>query len=188
MRVFFLINMLYYIIVMSKNIKVVNINENPEITELNPITESVEEPQVDPPPPTETPEADAPDDIDTDELETMLKDLKQIKKQNKVPPKKRIRKAKAAEPVEVEPEPIVVVVEPVPEPEVVQTKPKRKYTRKVVVEKPEAIPEPETPRNETVEPVRRTAGVMIEEMQRAERALRYQMRKNKMQTLVSQAF
>jgi len=175
---------------MSKSIKVVNINENPEITELTPVTETVDEPQVDPPPPVETPEVDAPDDIDTDELENMLKDLKQIKKQNKVPPKKRIRKVKAAAPVEVEPEPVVVaepVVEPIPEPIVAQPKPKRKYTRKVV-EQPETTPDPEAPVHVVAEPVQRTAGMMIEEMQRAERALRYQMRKNKMQTLVSHAF
>ena len=169
---------------MSKNINVVNLNDNPEIID------TVDDGQDDPGPTTETPETEVPGDIDTDELEGMLKDLKQIKKQNKAPAKKRIRKPKTVAPVESEPEPEpVVVAEPVVEPEVevATPKPKRKYIRKVL-EVPEKAPEPETPRHVAEEPVKRTAGVMIEEMQRAERALRYQMRKNKMQTLVSQAF
>ena len=155
---------------------------------MSPIVESVDElPPEQPPPATEVPEGDVPDDIDTDELEDILKDLKQIKKQNKVPAKKRVRKPKAAAPVEVEPEPVVEAPVVVEEPVVAPPKLKRKYTRKVI-EKPETVPEPETPRHVAEEPVKRTAGAMIEEMQRAERALRYQMRKNKMLTLVSHAF
>ena len=168
---------------MSK-VKVVNLNETPEIVELSPVAETPDEvqaEQVEQPPPTETLDGEAAEDIDTDEQETMLKDLKQIKKQNKQPAKKRVIKIKAVAPEEVEPEPIVEAPIVVEEPVAIQPKPRRKYTRKVL-EVPEKAPEAETPRHE------RTAGVMIEEMQRAERALRYQMRKNKMQTLVSQAF
>ena len=81
------------------------------------------------------------------------------------------------------------VVEETLEPEPVveqEQKPKRKYVRK-----PHVAPEvPAPPVQETIveEPLKRSPQGMIEEMQRAERALRYQMRKSKMQTLVSQAF
>ena len=90
-----------------------------------------------------------------------------------------------------EPEPVVeaapvvepileVVSEPIAEQE--QT-PKRKYVRK-----PDVVPaaEPVAP-EPALEPVIRSPLTMIDERQRAERALRCQMRKNKMQTLVSQA-
>ena len=91
-----------------------------------------------------------------------------------------------------EPEPVVeaapvvepileVVSEPIAEQE---QKTKRKYVRKppVVPAAEPVAPEP------ALEPMKRSPLTMIDEMQRAERALRYQMRKNKMQTLVSQAF
>jgi len=142
----------------------------------------------------ESPVAEAID-IDTDELESLLTDLKATKKRNKMPAKKRERKPKTLEPVVVEDIPVVVEEAPiVEEPEVkvevpaVEAKPKRKYVRKP--QKPAAIvDEPQTPHASPVpEPTKRTNGAIIEEMQRAERALRYQMRKNKMQTLVSQAF
>ena len=150
-----------------------------------------EEHQEAPPitPPTDTPGPDAADDIDTDELEALLVDLKETKKRNKAPPKKRVRKPKV---VISEPEPVVeaapvvepileVVSEPIAEQE---QKPKRKYVRKppVVPSAGPVAPEP------ALEPTKRSTLTMIDEMQRAERALRYQMRKNKMQTLVSQAF
>ena len=180
---------------MSKNIKIVNLNENAQTADLSPVHEATndeaqaEQADTQQPPPTENPDGDVADDIDTDELEEMLKDLKQVKKQNKQPAKKRVRKPKAV--VTIDPEPIIVEPEPVIEEPIVEPpKPKRKYTRKVV-NAPEASPEPmepATPRHVAEEPVKRSAGDMIEEMQRAERALRYQMRKNKMQTLVSQAF
>lgn len=142
----------------------------------------------------ETPAAEAVD-IDTDELESLLTDLKATKKRNKAPAKKRERKPKAAAPVVVEE--VLPVVEPAAEeaPAVVEAvaapqeavKPKRKYAKKPQ-KTLETIEEPPTPHQDSEEPVKRTPGAMIEEMQRAERALRYQMRKNKMQTLVSQAF
>ena len=139
--------------------------------------------------PATTPVQDVADDIDTDELEALLVDLKASKKVIKAPPKKRTRKPKAVktEPEPIEEAPVVVepVVEPVAEAFLTPEKPKRKYVRK-----PHAAPEPTTPpAQETVEePVKRSPHSMIEEMQRAERALRYQMRKNKMQSLISQAF
>ena len=180
---------------MSKNINIVNLNENSEPVDLSPIHEAAideappEQPVTQQTPPAENPDNDVADDIDTDELEEMLKDLKQVKKENKQPAKKRVRKPKAV--VTIDPEPIIVEPEPViAEPIVESPKPKRKYIRQVV-KAPEAAPEPmepATPRSVAEEPVKRTAGAMIEEMQRAERALRYQMRKNKMQTLVSHAF
>ena len=154
------------------------------------VVEPKEEPAT---PPTDVPSTNAPDDIDTDELEALLVDLKEAKKRTKVLPKKRVRKPKA---VFLEPEPIEEPVEEVPdvveetlEPEPVveqEQKPKRKYVRK-----PHVAPEvPAPPVQETIveEPLKRSPQGMIEEMQRAERALRYQMRKSKMQTLVSQAF
>jgi hypothetical protein len=137
-------------------------------------------------PPTDVPGPDVPNDIDTDELEALLVDLKETKKRNKAPPKKRTRKPKA-----VVPEPVIeapVVVEEIPEPVVeADVKPKRKYVRKPVVVPPPAPLESQEP-EPAFEPAQRRAGAMIEEMQRAERALRYQMRKNKMQTLITQAF
>ena len=187
---------------MSKNIKIVNLNENAETADLSPVHEATndeapaEQADTQQPPPTENPDGDVADDIDTDELEEMLKDLKQVKKQNKQPAKKRVRKPKTVvsidpEPTIVEPEPVIEEPEPVIEEPIAKSpKPKRKYIRKAVKD-PEVAPEPmepATPRNVAEEPVKRTAGAMIEEMQRAERALRYQMRKNKMQTLVSHAF
>ena len=186
---------------MSKNINIVNLNENAETADLSPIREATNEtpadqPDTQQPPPTEIPDNGVADDVDTDELEAMLKDLKQVKKLNKQPAKKRIRKPKTAvsidpEPTIVEPEPVIEEPEPVIEEPIAKSpKPKRKYIRKAVKD-PEVAPEPmepATPRNVAEEPVKRTAGAMIEEMQRAERALRYQMRKNKMQTLVSHAF
>jgi hypothetical protein len=78
-------------------------------------------------------------------------------------------------------EPIIEIIgEPIPEQE-----PKRKYDRK-----PHAVPEvASVPTTEQIEePVKQTLHLVVEEMQRAERALRYQMRKNKMLTLVSHAF
>ena len=124
-------------------------------------------------------------DIDTDELEGLLMDLKKSKKLNKAPVKKRTKKIKTTDPVVVD-EPAVVApaaVEPVVEP----PKPKRQYNRKppkVTDVQPQVV-EPSIPEEE---PTRRTPGNLIEEMQRAERALRCQMRKTKMQTLVTQAF
>ena len=116
-----------------------------------------------------------------------MTDLKATKKRTKMPPKKRERKPKVVAPVEAEP---VVEVSVVEEPEVAvqaEAKPKRKYVRKP--QPAAAAVEPPTPQHCTAEePSKRTAGAMIEEMQRAERALRYQMRKNKMQSLVTQAF
>ena len=176
---------------MTKKIPVVNFNETPEIVELQPIEEAAvdEQPnEIEPPPsPIEEPDGKGADDIDTDELEDMLKDLKQIKKQNKMPPKKRVRKVRVEVPVEADPEPIEEAPVVVEEIVVATPKPKRKYTRKVL-ESPEKTPAPADLGDVPNEPVKKTAGAMIEEMQRAERALRYQMRKNKMQTLVSQAF
>ena len=143
----------------------------------------------------ESPTAEAVD-IDTDELESLLTELKATKKQNKMPAKKRERKQKVVAAAAVEDVPVVVepVVEApvIEEPEVeveapqVDAKPKRKYVRKP--QKPAG--EPQTPHaaSPVPEPAKRTTGTMIEEMQRAERALRYQMRKNKMQTLITQAF
>ena len=148
-----------------------------------------EQPEAQQPPPTEIPDNGVADDVDTDELEEMLKELKQVKKQTKQPAKKRVRKPKNV--VSIDPEPIIVEPEPVIEEPVAESpKPKRKYIRKYVKAPEVALEpmEPATPRNVAEEPVKRTAGAMIEEMQRAERALRYQMRKNKMQTLVSHAF
>ena len=138
-------------------------------------------------PPTDVPTTGAAEDIDTDELEALLVDLKEAKKRTKAPPKKRVRKPKATIP-EPEPEPEPIEEVPVPEPDSIavhEQKPKRKYVRK-----PHVAPEiPPLPAQEPIEePAKRTPIGMIEEMQRAERALRYQMRKNKMQTLVSQAF
>jgi len=177
---------------MSK-ISTVNLNDpaeglvsNPDVPDPQPvaITETV---------PTEAPEHAAADDIDTDELEALLIDLKKTKKQNKAPPKPRTRKPKTTPAVVVEEAPVVaepVAVEPVITEPVLETpKPKRKYARKAN-KIPDQVPEPmepATPRH-VEEPPKRSPGSMIEEMQRAERALRYQMRKNKMQTLVSQAF
>ena len=64
----------------------------------------MEEPKEEPAtPPTDVPSTNAPDDIDTDELEALLVDLKEAKKRTKAPPKKRVRKPKA---VFLEPEPI----------------------------------------------------------------------------------
>ena len=137
-------------------------------------------PETDVPVEADHPVQDVADDIDTDELEALLVDLKASKKVNKAPPKKRTRKPKAvkAEPDPIEEAQVVVepVVEPVAEAFLTPEKPKRKYVRK-----PHAAPEPTTPPvQETVEePVKRSPHSMIEEMQRAERALRYQMRKNK---------
>jgi len=141
----------------------------------------------------DVPAHDEAADIDTDELEALLVDLKKTKKLNKSPPKKRVRKPKVNDPIvevpvaAVEPVAMVPIVEEpvVIAPVAVEPKSKRKYVRKEN-KAPESVPEPVAPQA-TEEPVRR-AGSMIEEMQRAERALRYQMRKNKMQTLVSHAF
>ena len=161
---------------------------------MSPIREATNEtpadqPDTQQPPPTEIPDNGVADDFDTDELEAMLKDLKQVKKLNKQPAKKRVRKPKTV--VSIDPEPTIVEPEPVIEEPIAKSpKPKRKYIRKAVKD-PEVAPEPmepATPRNVADEPVKRTAGAMMEEMQRAERALQYQMRKNKMQTLVSHAF
>ena len=99
-----------------------------------------------------------------------------------------MRKIKEVVPVEEEPGPIVeppVVVEAAVEPTTVEeVKSKRKYTR-IAPKLPDTIPGPVDP---VTEPVKRSPGTLIEEMQRVERALRYQMRKNKMKLLVSQAF
>jgi hypothetical protein len=134
-------------------------------------------------------------DIDTDELESLLTDLKATKKRNKAPTKKRERKAKitiTAPPVVEEIAPVEVPIVEEPEVEVeapVEVKPRRKYVRKAPVVPSTIVEEPATPHSSpVVEPAKRTAAAMIEEMQRAERALRYQMRKNKMQTLITQAF
>ena len=167
------------------NISTVHWNETTPETP-DPIPVATEEPA-----PAEVPiQESTADEIDTDELESLLIDLKKTKKQNKAPPKPRVRKpkTKATEEVPVVVEP--VVVEPVvAEPVVEDAKTKRKYTRK-----PNKVPEvapgawdSATPRH-VEEPAKRSPGNLIEEMQRAERALRYQMRKNKMQTLVSHAF
>jgi len=173
---------------MSPVITTIPLNNTPE-TEVLPAlaTHPEEEPSMPAPGP------DVADDIDTDELEALLVDLKASKKVIKAAPKKRTRKLKAVkaepEPIEVPPvvvEPVVEpIVEPVAEPLLTPEKPKRKYVRK-----PQASPEPDTPlaQGPVEEPVKRSPHAMIEEMQRAERALRYQMRKNKMQTLISQAF
>ena len=144
-------------------------------------------PETDVPVESDHPVQDVADDIDTDELEALLVDLKASKKVNKAPPKKRTRKPKAikAEPEPIEETPQVVVelvVEPIAEAFLTPEKPKRKYVRK-----PQATPEPTTP-PVIEEPVKRSPHSMIEEMQRAERSLRYQMRKYKMQSLISQAF
>ena len=138
-------------------------------------------------PPTDVPTSEIPDDIDTDELESLLLDLKQTKKQNKMPPKKRVRKPKVITAEPIPPEPVVeAVVEPIVEAVVEpEAKPKRKYIRKPPAKQAPA----QTPVQEPVEePPKRSPGNLIEEMQKAERASRYQMRKNKMQTLVSHAF
>ena len=138
-------------------------------------------------PPTDVLNPETANDIDTDELESLLLDLKQTKKQNNMPPKKRVRKPKVIQTEPMSPEPVVeAVVEPIVEAVVEpEAKPKRKYIRK-----PPATPaQAQTPVQEPVEePPKRSPGNLIEEMQKAERALRYQMRKNKMQTLVSHAF
>ena len=78
---------------MSKNIQIVNLNETAETADLSPIHEATnetpaEQPDTQQPPPTENPDNEVADDIDTDELEEMLKDLKQVKKQNKQPAKR----------------------------------------------------------------------------------------------------
>jgi len=170
------------------NITMVELNAPPVADD--PVAPSVPDPipaAVEEPAPVDV---EAAADIDTEELEGLLSDLKKTKKLNKAAPKKRTRKPKDAvteAPPVVEP----VVVAPVEvEPVVVPPKPKRKYTKKpdttpAVVEEP---PQPSAPSPVPEEPVLRSPGNMIEEMQRAERALRYQMRKNKMQTLVTQAF
>ena len=173
---------------MSKTISMVDLNSDTGATASETPVEALDEIKE------ELPTAEAVD-IDTDELESLLIDLKATKKKNKMPAKKRERKQKVAAPALVEDTPVVVepVVETpvVEEPEVeveapqVKAKPKRKYVRKP--QKP--VDEPQTPHaNPVPEPAKRTTGTMIEEMQRAERALRYQMRKNKMQTLITQAF
>ena len=172
---------------MTPTITSVNLNETPE-SDLpeTPIEEQVATP------PTNTP-GTAAEDIDTDELEALLVDLKEAKKRTKTLPKKRIRKPKKVaivglEPEPIEEEPVVIDESFVPEPEAFLEpgqKPKRKYIRKAKVEQES----PQLPLDApAAEPAKRTPVAMIEEMQRAERALRYQMRKNKMQTLVSQAF
>jgi len=174
---------------MSK-IQSVNLNEQPVSEAVVPAVPEPNPTQVEPPAPVGVVEPEVAADIDTDELEGLLLDLKNTKKLNKATPKKRTRKPKVVvvEPPVVEPPVVVPVeVEPVVEP----PKPKRKYTRKPdktsgVVDEPM---QPRTPSPvQEEEPVRRTPGNMIEEMQRAERALRYQMRKNRMQTLVGHAF
>ena len=170
---------------MSK-ISTIHLNEPAAPETPDPIPVAIADPTT-----VEVPEHEAAaDDIDTDELESLLIDLKKTKKQNKAPSKPRVRKPKA---MAVEEVPVVVdpvVAEPVVEEIVVhESKTKRKYTRKpkqIPGVAPEAL-EPATPRH-VEEPAKRSPGNLIEEMQRAERALRYQMRKNKMQTLVSQAF
>jgi hypothetical protein len=179
----------YYIIVMSKTISMVDLNSDSVAAAPDAPAETLDEIKE------ESPAAEAVD-IDTDELESLLTDLKATKKRNKMPPKKRERKPKVVAPVEAEP---VVEVSFVEEPEVAveppqadvavqaEAKTKRKYVRKP--QPAAAAVEPPTPQHSTAEePSKRTAGSMIEEMQRAERALRYQMRKNKMQSLVTQAF
>jgi len=183
---------------MTPTIKSINLNDTPgtdapqEGSAVPFISQEQDEREPPATPPTDAPAAGGADDIDTDELEALLVDLKETKKRNKATPKKRVRNPKAITP---EPEPMEeapIVVEQAPEPEVVpaleavpEQKPKRKYIRK-----PHVAPEtPPPPAQEPIdEPVKRSPLGMIEEMQRAERALRYQMRKNKMQTLVSQAF
>jgi hypothetical protein len=177
---------------MSK-ISTVHLNDTAATQTTEPNQVAIDEPasaEVHEPASIEVPKPEAAaEDIDTDELESLLIDLKKTKKQNKAPSKPRVRKpkAKAVEEVPVVVEPVVpdpVVVEPV----VDEAKTKRKYTRKptkVPEVAPEAL-EPATPQH-VEEPAKRPSN-LIEEMQRAERALRYQMRKNKMQTLVSQAF
>ena len=173
---------------MSK-ISTVNLNES--TADLGANTETPE--PVEQPASGEVPETETAVDIDTDELEALLIDIKKTKKLNKTPSKPRVRKPKVKVAV-VEEAPAVVesvVVEPVLgepaeiDPVAVEAKPKRHYNRKPI-KIPETVPEPtEAP---VEQPTRRTAGNLIEDMQRAERALRYQMRKNKMQTLVSHAF
>ena len=174
---------------MSKTISMVDLNSDTGATASEAPVEALDEIKE------ESPTAEAVD-IDTDELESLLIDLKATKKKNKMPAKKRERKPKAIAPAVVEDTPVVVPSPVVKEPEVeveapqieapsVEAKPKRKYVRKP--QKP--ADEPQTPHaNPVPEPAKRTTGTMIEEMQRAERASRYQMRKNKMQTLISQAF
>ena len=144
-------------------------------------------PAVEQPASVEIPESAA--DIDTDELEALLTDIKKSTKLNKTPPKPRVRRPKVMIVVEEAP----VVVEPVApaaiDPVAEEAKTKRKYIRKPKT-MPVSSPEPAetaTP-TQVEEPVKHSTGTLIEEMQRAERALRYQMRKNKMQTLVSHAF
>ena len=177
---------------MSKTISMVDLNSDTGATASEAPVESWEEIQE------ESPTAEAVD-IDTDELEALLIDLKATKKKNQMPAKKRERKPKAIVPAVVEDTPVVVPSPVVEEPEVeveapqikapsVEAKPKRKYVRKPQATAATAD-EPPTPHSGPVpEPAKRTTGTMIEEMQRAERALRYQMRKNKMQTLITQAF
>jgi hypothetical protein len=176
---------------MSK-IQTVNLNEQPVVD--NVVAASIPDPTEVVVEPTPQNEVAAETEIDTDELEGLLSDLKKTKKLNKTAPKKRVRKPKIIIEPPTEPiiEPVVappvvappVVVEPVVE----DTKPKRKYVRKASekVEKEAIAPVLEPVREEVAAP--RNSGNLIEEMQRAERALRYQMRKNKMQTLVTQAF
>ena len=163
---------------------IVNLNEPAATTQSTPDPEPVVFTE---PPAAEISEHTAADEIDTDDLESLLTDLQKSKKLNKAAPKPRIRKPKTKATVIVED--IPVVVEPVVvEAVVAKTKPKRKYTKK-----PNNIPEavPEAVESATLqrveEPVKRSPANMIEEMQRAERALRYQMRKHMMETLVSQA-
>ena len=162
------------------NVPVAKPETTPDALESNTIV--VEQPAS-----VEIPETAA--DIDTDELEALLTDIKKTKKLNKTPPKPRVRKPKVISVVEEAP----VVVDPVApaaiDPVAEEAKAKRKYIRKpkaIPVSSPEPV-ETATP-TQVEEPTKRTTGTLIEEMQRAERALRYQMRKNKMQTLVSHAF
>jgi len=183
---------------MTPTIKSINLNDTPgtdaphEGSAVPLISEEQDEREPPATPPTDAPAAGGAVDIDTDELEALLVDLKETKKRNKATPKMRVRKPKATTPEPDPTEEAPIVVEQAPEPEVVpvleavpEQKPKRKYIRK-----PHVAPEtPPPPAQEPIdEPVKRSPLGMIEEMQRAERALRYQMRKNKMQTLVSQAF
>ena len=171
--------------------KISTVNLNDSTADLGANTETPA--PVEQPASGEVPETETAVDIDTDELEALLIDIKKTKKLNKTPPKPRVRKPKVKVAV-VEEAPAVAdyaVAEPFLEepadidPVVVESKPKRQYNRKPN-KIPEAVPEPtEAP---VERPVGKTAGNLIEEMQRAERALRYQMRKNKMQTLVSHAF
>ena len=83
---------------MTPTITSINLNGTPE-TDLE--ETPIEEPTATPP--TDTPGTTA-EDIDTDELEALLVDLKEAKKRTKTVPKKRIRKIKKATTVELEPE------------------------------------------------------------------------------------